>query len=68
MANNHHSYALFKAKDKKLLDDDDYSSRLQTADLINSEYVSSPPTRKFQCLLLHNSSNTVHTGSSSRRS
>ncbi|CAN8104608.1 unnamed protein product [Discula destructiva] len=30
-------YALFKAKDKKLLSDDDYSTRLQTADLINSE-------------------------------
>lgn len=32
------SYALFKAKDKKLLDDSELDSRLQTAEQINNEY------------------------------
>lgn len=40
IANILHSYALFKAKDKKLLDDDDLASRLKSADQINSECVT----------------------------
>lgn len=40
VANTRHcSYALFKAKDKKLLDDDDLATRLESAEKINSEYV-----------------------------
>lgn len=39
------SYALFKAKDKKLLDDEDLDSRLQSADKINTEYVAALPSR-----------------------
>jgi hypothetical protein len=33
------SYGLFKAKDKKLLERDDLSLRLDTAEKINKEYV-----------------------------
>lgn len=46
IANIVHSYALFKAKDKKLLDDDDLTSRLKSADKINSEYVALLRTNK----------------------
>lgn len=35
------SYALFKAKDKKLLESDDLASRLEGAEKINEEYVFS---------------------------
>lgn len=38
------SYALFKAKDKKLLDDSELDSRLQTAEQINNEYVQFFPS------------------------
>lgn len=40
IANILNSYALFKAKDKKLLDDDDLAARLKSADKINSECVT----------------------------
>lgn len=35
---------MFKAKDKKLLDDSELESRLQTAEQINNEYVQFFPS------------------------
>jgi len=41
---------LFKAKDKKLLDDSELDSRLQTAEQINNEYVQFLPSCEDACL------------------
>lgn len=68
IANTTSSYALFKAKDKKLLDDDDLASRLQSADLINNEYVRTSSLYVFQSLAKDDLTREKSTGSSSRRS